>query len=371
LSSTTETTYPQKADKLMDISELREQELEALLAKRTQELAFAQAQIEALFANSPLAIGTASMNETILSANAAMARMFGYSEDELIGTKVTDFFVDTEQRAGLLQRLRSNKVVQTQRQQLKRKDGTLFYANVTESILERGNQEVIVGIVDDITDQMMAEQVLREKAKTEAIAAERNRIARELHDSVTQTLYSASLIAEALPNVWQSHPQEALRSLEELRALTQGALAEMRTLLLELRPGELADRKLSELLRQLTDAMSASTDLPISLSVVGDCQLPTDVQIALYRIAQEAINNIKKHARASRAWVNLKCGRDRLALRISDNGRGFDLATSQIHQLGLRIMRERAKAIGADLTIESQPGQGTEVRVIWQSIENE
>jgi PAS domain S-box-containing protein len=355
----------------MGISKPREQRLEALLAARTQELAFAQAQIEALFANSPLAIGTASLDETILSANAAMARMFGYSEHELIGTKVTGFFVDADQRTGLLKRLRSEKVVQSQRQQLKRKDGTLFYANITESILERENQEVIIGVVDDITAQMTAERVLREKAEAEAIAAERNRIARELHDSVTQTLYSASLIAEALPNLWHSHPQESSRSLEELRTLTQGALAEMRTLLLELRPGELADRNLNELLRQLTDAMSASTELPISLSIAGDCQLPTDAQIALYRIAQETINNIRKHSRATRAWVNLKCGPDRLTLRIGDNGQGFVMVPPQVHQLGLRIMRERAEAIGANLTIDSQPGQGTEVSVIWQAVENE
>jgi two-component system nitrate/nitrite sensor histidine kinase NarX len=192
-----------------------------------------------------------------------------------------------------------------------------------------------------------------------------------MHDSVTQALYAASLIAEALPKVWQKQPEEAFGSLEELRALTQGAQAEMRTLLLELRPGELAGRKLSELLRKLTDAMAARSEMPISVSVVGECQLPTDVQIALYRISQEALNNIRKHARADRAWVNLKCDHDRLTLRIGDNGLGFDLASSQVHQLGLRIMRERAEAIGADLTIESQPDQGTEVKVIWQAIENE
>ena len=110
---------------------------------------------------------------------------------------------------------------------------------------------MILGVVDDITRQMEAEQALMEKHEAAAVAAERNRIANELHDSVTQALYSASLIAEALPKVWEKRPEEALRGLEELRALTQGAQTEMRTLLLELRPGEPADRKLSELLRQI------------------------------------------------------------------------------------------------------------------------
>jgi PAS domain S-box-containing protein len=329
-------------------------------------LAFAQAQIEALFKSSPLAIGTASLEGEILSANATMARMFGYSDDELIGTNVNGFFQQSGQRKQIIEKLRSEKIVQSYGQQLKRKDGSLFYANITESILERENQEVILGVVDDITDQIAAEQALKEKEEAEAIAAERNRIANELHDSVTQALYSASLIAEALPKVWAKQPVEAMRSLEELRMLTQGAQAEMRTLLLELRPGELADRKLSELLRQLTDAMSARTDLPISLTVAGDCQLPTEVQIAFYRITQESLNNINKHARASRAWINLRCGQDHVTLRVGDNGRGFNPEFRQVHQLGLQIIRERAEAIGADLTVESRPSQGTEVKVIWQ-----
>jgi two-component system nitrate/nitrite sensor histidine kinase NarX len=235
--------------------------------------------------------------------------------------------------------------------------------------LERETHEVILSVVDDITDLMAAEQVLKEQEAAAAVAAERNRIASELHDSVTQLLYSASLIAEAVPSYWQQQPEEAADDLGKLRLLTQGAQAEMRTLLLELRPGELADRKLSELLSQLTDALSTRTELPILLTVVGDCQLPSHVQIACYRITQEALNNIIKHARANRAWVNLKCDQDQVTLRISDDGRGFDPESRQFHQLGLQIMGERAEAIGADLTIKSQPGQVTEVSVVWQAAE--
>jgi len=358
-----------KQEELAEAMRQSYESLEERVEERTQELVFAQAQIETLFKSSPLAIGTAALDGEILSANATMARMFGYTEEELIGTNVTSFFLDLEQREKIMGRLQTGEIVQTQWQQLRRQDGSFFYANITENILEREGQEVILGVVDDISDHIAAEQALKEQAETEAIAAERNRIANELHDSVTQALYSASLIAEALPKVWQKQPEEAFGSLDELRALTQGAQAEMRTLLLELRPAELADRKLSELLRQLTDAMSARTELPISLTVAGDCQHPTDVKIACYRITQEALNNISKHARASRAWVNLRFAQDRVALRIGDNGRGFDMTNQQAHQLGLEIMRERAEAIDADLTIQSQPGQGTEVTLIWQATE--
>ena len=255
--------------------------LEKQFEERSQELSFAQAQIVTLFENSPLAIGTATLDGEILSANATMARMFGYTEEELIGTNVASFSLDLEQREKTVRRLQTGETVRSLRQRLRRKDGSLFYANVTESVLEREGQEVILGVVDDISIQVAAEQVLHEKAEAEAVAAERNRIANELHDSVTQALYSASLIAEALPKIWQKHPEEAVKSLMELQ--------------MELRPGELADRKLTVLLRQLTDAMSARTDLPIYLTVVGECQCPTDVQIAFYRITQEAINNINKH----------------------------------------------------------------------------
>jgi PAS domain S-box-containing protein len=342
--------------------------LEKLFEERTNDLSFAQAQIETLFKSSPLAIGTAALDGEILSANATMARMLGYLEEELIGTNLTALYLDPEKREKIVRRLRTGEIVQNQWQQLRRQDGSFFYANVTENILEREGQEVILGVVDDISDHIAAEQALREKAEAEAVATERNRIASELHDSVTQALYSASLIAEALPRVWEKRPEEALRSLEELRALTQGAQAEMRTLLLELRPGELADRKLSQLLRQLIDGMSARTELPISLTVAaGDYQLPTEVQIAYYRIAQAALNNINKHARASRAWVNLSCGPEEIRLLVGDDGRGFNLDNRQVHQFGLQIMSERAEAISADLTIKSRPGQGTTVTVVWQA----
>jgi PAS domain S-box-containing protein len=294
-----------------------------------------------------------------------MAQMFGYSDEEILSANVTNFFPDKEVRQEVARRLRQGKIVKVPMLQLRRKDGTLFYANLIESILTLDDQEVLLGIVDDITEQVLAEQTLQAQAEETAVAAERTRIAAELHDSVTQTLYTISLIAEALPAVWETHPDEAKQSLGELRSLTVGALAEMRTLLLELRPGTLADRSLSELLHQLADAMSTRTEMPITTTVVGQCSAPEDVQMALYRIAQESLNNITKHARASRAWVNLNCVTNGVTLRIGDNGRGFDPLARQPHELGLDIMHGRAEAIGAEFSITSEPSQGTEIVVEW------
>lgn len=205
------------------------------------------------------------------------------------------------------------------------------------------------------------------KAKEAALMSERNRIARELHDSVTHALFAISLIAESLPQTWQSHPEATLESVAKLHPLAQGALAEMRALLLELRADEPIDRNLGDLLRELGDRTRAFYDLPVTTTIVGDCPLPKQVQAAMYRIAQEALNNVYKHARANRATVHLHCqASGAVVLRVSDDGKGIDLQNTGAHQLGLRIMRERAEEIGASFTVTSAPGTGTRIVTLWQ-----
>jgi nitrate/nitrite-specific signal transduction histidine kinase len=217
---------------------------------------------------------------------------------------------------------------------------------------------------------------LYEQAEESATAAERNRLARELHDAVTQTLFSASLIAAVLPEVWEGDQEEGRQLLQELRQLSRGALAEMRTLLLELRPAALAQADLGDLLRQLADAVTGQKGIPVDVTVEGEVgegmedpgsELPAEVRVALYRIAQEALNNVVKHAQAGRVSVSL-CyapGDEEVELGICDDGRGFDPTDIPPDHLGVGIMHERAEAIGAVLMIESRPGEGTRVSVTW------
>lgn len=208
---------------------------------------------------------------------------------------------------------------------------------------------------------------LRTQVEHSAVAAERNRIARDLHDSVTQTLFSASLIAEVLPKLWAHNPEDGRRRLEELRQLTRGALAEMRTLLLELRPATLIEVDLGELLRQLTEAITGRARVPIDLTLEGDHPLPPDVKVAFYHIAQEALNNVAKHARAQHVTVHLVRQPEGACLTVTDDGRGFVLDAVTPEHLGLTIMHERADAIGARLEITSRRGQGTQVQVTWHA----
>ncbi len=212
---------------------------------------------------------------------------------------------------------------------------------------------------------------LYEQAKIVAALEERQRLAQNLHDAVNQSLFSAGLIAEVLPRLWERNPDEARRSLDDLRRLTRGALAEMRGLLVELRPLAMADSELDDLLRQLGDALTGRTNIPVVVTVTGQGglreqgTLPVAVQVAFYRLCQEALHNIAKHARASQVEIHLQYDADAIELHIRDNGRGFDPEHTPSGHYGLSIMRERAKAIGAQLSVTSQPGHGAEITLRW------
>ncbi len=211
----------------------------------------------------------------------------------------------------------------------------------------------------------MVNAELYEHAQTLAALQERQRLARNLHDAVNQSLFSAGLIAEVLPRLWERDPDEGRKSLEDLRRLTRGAQADMRLLLAELRPSTLTDAELRDLLRLLANALAGRTNIPIDVTVTGEGKLPTDVKVALYRLCQEGLTNIAKHAGASQVDIQLQYETDGVELRIIDDGRGFDTEQAYPGHYGLGMMRERATGMGATLSITSQPGGGTEIVIHW------
>jgi PAS domain S-box-containing protein len=204
-------------------------------------------------------------------------------------------------------------------------------------------------------------------AEVQGLAAEeeRQRLARELHDAVTQQLFSASIIGEVLPQIWATDPVRGAEYLEDLRLLTKGALAEMRALLVELRPAALTDTPLPDLLQQLASALAGRIRAPVELRAEGAARLPDEVQVALYRVAQEALQNVARHARATHVWVTLRLEPGLAELSIRDDGRGFDPATVPADHFGLAIMRERMESVGGTVAVESQQGQGTTLTARW------
>jgi PAS domain S-box-containing protein len=212
---------------------------------------------------------------------------------------------------------------------------------------------------------VMLEISERKAAEQRAIVAERIRLARELHDSVTQSLLAANMHVRSLAKVVRMDPAAVDAHVREIGALTETALSELRVLLLEMRPEELARTPLPRLLEQLGASMNGRTPTRIGVEAEPIPTPPPDVQVATYRIAQEALNNVIKHSRAQTAHVRLQGDGVRLTLSVTDDGAGFDPALVPGGHLGLLGMRERAAAIGARLQVQSRPGGGTTVRLTW------
>ena len=206
---------------------------------------------------------------------------------------------------------------------------------------------------------------LYEQAQELAVLEERQSLARNLHDAINQSLFSAGLIAEVLPRLWDRDQVEARTALEDLRRLTRGAQAEMRALLAELRPSTLTDADLGDLLRLLGNAHSGRTNTKVNVSVVENTTLPAPVQIAFYRVCQEALFNVAKHSKAKQVEITLKQEGDIINLYIIDDGLGFDPDQSIPGHYGVNMMRERAEAVGAKLSIISKPGSGTKLTIQW------
>lgn len=203
------------------------------------------------------------------------------------------------------------------------------------------------------------------KSQDLAMIEERQRLARELHDSVSQTLFTCQAIAESALRRWDKDPSQARELLDEVYQLTATALAEMRILLLELRPKALTQIGLKQLFEQYLQPIQTRRQFEFKLAIEDIGPLPPDVQIAFYRISQEALNNIDKHANASLVEIRAGETEDRVELHITDDGAGFSVGEVNPTSLGLNIMRERADQIQADLSIDSMIGKGTQIRVSW------
>lgn len=241
----------------------------------------------------------------------------------------------------------------------------------------------------------LQQQLVYAQGQQVAALRERERLARDLHDSVTQLIFSVTLIAQTIAPAWERSPQEGQARVDRLLELSQNALAEMRALLFELRQPE-TDEQLVETavtttvlpgimlaerdgvviaLQKHIDTLVADEELEIILDTASYQPQTAETEIALYRIAQEALNNVLKHSQATSVTIQIQQDEGHIILNIADNGIG--LPTKKPHPaahsaknpllqggLGLQTMRERAEALGGSLTIASVPQQGTQVAVM-------
>ena len=200
----------------------------------------------------------------------------------------------------------------------------------------------------------------------QAAQEERSRLARDLHDSVTQSLFAATLKAEALGLAVGDQAPGMTGMAEELSRLSRGALAQMRTMLLELRGDPVEEVPLHQLLRNLVEAAESRASVRVRLDLGEDATLPADVHEAVYRITQEALNNVTRHAKAQNAWVELDRQPSRARLVIGDDGCGFDPDSVEPGHFGLKSVGERADESGGQLSLRSVQGEGTARTVEWR-----
>lgn len=206
---------------------------------------------------------------------------------------------------------------------------------------------------------------LFEQSRELSVVEERNRLARDLHDSVTQTLFSLSLTAEAAAELIDGSPERAKLEVRKVAELARDSLQEMRDLVFQLRPGDLVSDGLVPTLRKHLEVVQRVHDAQVDLDVTGERRLDPGVEIALFRIVQEALNNALKHARSDRLHVEVQMTDGVVRCVVSDDGVGFKPTALPVRtkHLGLTSMEERARELGGSLRIDSAPGQGTVVSV--------
>lgn len=322
-----------------------------------------------LFEYSPVGVCEADLMQSpprVIQANSVFGRLFGQSGGVLAGMAVESLFAPESRTA--LERL-CRGVVAGEPVSLEvtglRADGMTFPLRLSATAGPGRGQGRCILVLEDLTVETAV------RSEEEAIAEERQRIAREIHDGLAQDLAAVRLQVRRWQALVESDPVEAKMELEELHRLLGEKIREVRRAIFALRPVALDDLGFWGALPRFLEEFGEQNQLHVSLSVKGvegedRPALPTHLELVLFRILQEALNNVAKHAQARTVWVDLDLP-DGIVLRIRDDGVGFDpailLEKYRRGHLGLRQMWERVQALGGTMEVRSQPGRGTEIWV--------
>jgi two-component system, NarL family, sensor histidine kinase LiaS len=214
--------------------------------------------------------------------------------------------------------------------------------------------------VSALRDLAQRNAELAQQAENAAIQAERARISRDLHDAIAQRLFSLSASTSTLPDLIGKNADEGIAQARLIAELSEQTLLDLRTLLIELRPNNLIQRGLSDALRKVCEEWQGLHHIAVDCGIVlSGRRLPANIEDTVYRVTQEGLSNIAKHAEASEASVSVIEGSQQLILSISDNGLGFEVGAARNGKFGLISMQERAQALGGQVSIESEVGHGT------------
>jgi PAS domain S-box-containing protein len=333
-----------------------------------RELRESEERYRFLVENSPDIIFSTDAEGTFTYLSETIEVVTGFAPAELVGAHFSRI-VDSATLPAAMERgeaiLAQPDRRQVVRLELIHRDGPRIPVEVSAiGTTVDGRFVGIHGATRDIGSRERLERDLRRQAAELASSQERAHLARELHDSVTQALFSMTLVTRSTELLLDRDPEQARLKLGSLRDLQREALAEMRALIFELRPGNLENDGLPAALRTHTAALQGRIGLPIVVTSELAERLPLEVEEAVYRIAQEALHNVVKHAAARQVELALDRRGNGLVLRIHDDGKGFDARDVPEGHLGLAGMRARADRIGATLVVSSRSGEGTSIEVV-------
>ena len=337
-----------------------------------EQLRVSEERYRDLFENATDAILVQDMEGRITAANKACVKLTGYRREELLGMKFTQLLAEESVpiAKGMEHRCRIGETFdQTYELHLVKKDGTKAIIELAPRCITSNGQAIgLEHIARDVTEQRRIQESMRFYVSqiTRAQEDERKRIARELHDETAQALVVLSRRLDGLLTARKRLPESITRRLEELRQLTDSILEGVRRFSQDLRPPMLDDLGLVPTLEGLTDSM-AQDGIRAEMSVLGNQRrLSPEEELVIFRIAQEALNNVKRHSQASQVAITLEFSDDRVKLTVSDDGQGFELPErigdlAERGKLGLLGMHERARLLGGTLTVRSKPGEGTTI----------
>jgi len=341
-----------------------------------QQLAISERNYRQLFENANDAIWVHDLQGNITTANEAAAKLAGYAITEMGKLNVKQFLsLESLNMAGQIRRklLENESVEQPYEQILIKKDGTEAILKLTTSLVtEDGKLVGFQHIARDVTEEKKMQDSLRYYLShiTRAQEEERKRIARELHDDTSQTLYALSRQMDnfSRSNLHQGS-KETTAFLRELQERLSAALQGIRRFTQELRPPMLDDLGLMATLRWQVSDLEKRIGVEVHLTTIGtERRFSTETELTIFRIAQEALRNVEKHAQASKVEAKIEFTEGRTKISICDNGKGFDSTGSLADlpregKLGITGMEERVRLLNGNLTIASEPGKGTKVMI--------
>ncbi len=342
-----------------------------------QALDLSEERFHAIFESTSLGIKVLDVTGTILQTNAAFQQIIGYSEAEVLGRRFYDFLhpADMARAVSVFQKLKKDGVPSLPFQHRAiHKNGSTVWVNATFSSVRTGSGDqslaFIVSILEDVTEQKKFEAEMAElKNRLQStMELERLRLAHELHDGPMQDLYSIAYELEELRSRCDSSTEEALGNVSES---VHRVLSGLRETAKELRPPTISQFGLEKTIRSyVADLQDKHPELKIHLSLARDHQLlPEDVRLALFRVLQQCMTNIIRHAQASEVRVHFSFDAEEARLEVSDNGKGFRVPPNWIEfvrqgHFGLAGAAERINALGGVFVVESQPPASTTVRAL-------